>query len=215
MKWFKHDSRAHQDPKLVYLRIEYGMEGYGLYWYLLEHVAAGVGEPDFDFILDPDPRVIAYETRIDEARVMAILDYMVELGLFSREGGVVSCPKMLDRMDSSMISNPQLRKRIKEAKSKAEAQKKRPEAKTVTRPDVVMIESDGASRTTDARLLDKIRYISRPQGSIPTEISNIYTEGGQKEHKNGCQPGDVITDPDDISAYQDFMDSLAGQGGVQ
>ena len=36
MKWFKHDSNANTDAKLKRVRMKYGMQGYGLYWYCLE-----------------------------------------------------------------------------------------------------------------------------------------------------------------------------------
>ena len=40
MKWFKHMSFAHSDDKLVRTRTEFGMWGIGVYWTLLEMVAA-------------------------------------------------------------------------------------------------------------------------------------------------------------------------------
>ena len=42
MKWFKHDATAGMDAKLKKLRLRYGLEGYGLYWYLLECIARTV-----------------------------------------------------------------------------------------------------------------------------------------------------------------------------
>ena len=33
-EWFKHDSTASIDAKLRRLKMQWGMEGYGLYWYL-------------------------------------------------------------------------------------------------------------------------------------------------------------------------------------
>ena len=42
MKWFKHDSDANQDAKLKKLRLKYGAQGYGIYWYCLELIARNV-----------------------------------------------------------------------------------------------------------------------------------------------------------------------------
>jgi len=39
MKWFKHMSDAHRDPKLIALVDEFGVEGYGMWWILCEVVA--------------------------------------------------------------------------------------------------------------------------------------------------------------------------------
>lgn len=34
--YFSHDSNALSDPKILIMRADYGLEGYGLYWALLE-----------------------------------------------------------------------------------------------------------------------------------------------------------------------------------
>lgn len=39
MKWFKHMSDAHRDPKLIALMDEFGVEGYGMWWIICEVVA--------------------------------------------------------------------------------------------------------------------------------------------------------------------------------
>ncbi|MEH6451299.1 MAG: Lin1244/Lin1753 domain-containing protein, partial [Oleispira sp.] len=46
MKWIKHDTNANQDAKLKRMRMKYGLEGYGLYWYCLELIAADVDRYD-------------------------------------------------------------------------------------------------------------------------------------------------------------------------
>jgi hypothetical protein len=40
MKWFKHMSHANSDDKLVAIRVDFGMWGVGVYWTLVELVAA-------------------------------------------------------------------------------------------------------------------------------------------------------------------------------
>lgn len=44
MKWFKHMTYANRDEKLVLLREEFGAEGYGLYWLILETIAEQMDE---------------------------------------------------------------------------------------------------------------------------------------------------------------------------
>lgn len=36
--YFTHDSNAHDDPKIMILLAEWGLEGYGIYWVLIEHL---------------------------------------------------------------------------------------------------------------------------------------------------------------------------------
>lgn len=40
MRWFKHMTRSHNDESLCRLMDEYGLEGYGAYWIVLETIAA-------------------------------------------------------------------------------------------------------------------------------------------------------------------------------
>lgn len=42
MRWLKHLTDAHNDPAISALTEEFGTEGYGIYWLLLEHVAVGI-----------------------------------------------------------------------------------------------------------------------------------------------------------------------------
>ena len=99
MKWFKHDSVANIDPKLRKLRIKYGMEGYGLYWYLLECIARNVQPHNLSYSLEEDSEIISYDTGIHKDIVEEMVKYMVNLGLFKNRDGAILCLKMMERSD--------------------------------------------------------------------------------------------------------------------
>ena len=99
MKWFKHDSNSFIDAKLKRLRIKYGMEGYGLYWYLLECVARTIEPHNLTFELEEDAEVIASEIDVGRELVEDMMRFMVELGLFENSEGRITCLKMLTRSD--------------------------------------------------------------------------------------------------------------------
>jgi hypothetical protein len=42
MRWIKHLTLAHDDPAISSLLEQFGAEGYGIWWLLLEHVAIGI-----------------------------------------------------------------------------------------------------------------------------------------------------------------------------
>jgi hypothetical protein len=113
MKWFKHDSNACADAKLQRIRMKYGMEGYGLYWYCLELIADNVDENNLTFELEHDAELIAHSTGIHYERVEEMMRYMVDLGLFESEQGRITCLKMAHRLDQSMTSSPRMRDMIK------------------------------------------------------------------------------------------------------
>lgn len=99
MKWFKHDSNARHDAKLTKLRIKYGMEGYGLYFFLLECIAGNVEPHNLSFELEEDSEVIAVVTNIHQERVEEMMLFMVDQGLFEESDGMVTCLKMATKTD--------------------------------------------------------------------------------------------------------------------
>ena len=67
--YFKHDILAHEDDKLVELRMTEGAAGYGVYFLLLELLSAATGG-----ILERNYKRIAYVLREDEALIKAVVE---------------------------------------------------------------------------------------------------------------------------------------------
>jgi len=99
MKWFKHDSDASNDAKLKKLRLKYGAQGYGIYWYCLELIARNVEKHNLTFELEHDAELIADDFKLSPEIVQHIMTYMVELGLFENSNGIITCLKMATRTD--------------------------------------------------------------------------------------------------------------------
>jgi hypothetical protein len=110
MKWFKHDSDARMDAKVQKLRMKYGMEGYGLYWYLLECIAWNVGPHRLTFDLEQDAEMIAHDTGIHRERIEEMMLFMVNQELFENSQGTITCLKMARRTDDytqKLLRQPQ------------------------------------------------------------------------------------------------------------
>jgi len=131
MKWFKHDSNAGSDAKLKRLKMRYGMEGYGLYWYCLEIISDKVDQNNYTFELDHDAEIISFDTGIHRDQVQEIMSYMVELELFENSNGMITCLKMAKRLDQSMTSNIELRKVITKIKYNHDSVMTKSEQKSV------------------------------------------------------------------------------------
>jgi hypothetical protein len=99
MKWFKHDSDSSNDAKLKKLRLKYGAQGYGIYWYCLELIARNVEKHNLTFELEHDAELIADDFKLSSDLVQHIMTYMVELGLFEESNGMITCLKMASRTD--------------------------------------------------------------------------------------------------------------------
>lgn len=117
MRWIKHDTDANQDAKLQNVLLDYGIEGYGLYWYCIELIAGKVDKDNITFELEHDARIIARNVGSTAQKVEEMMRYFVELGLFESSQGTITCLKLARRLDKSMTSNPEMRQLIENIKN--------------------------------------------------------------------------------------------------
>lgn len=99
MKWFKHESSASLDAKLQTVLLDYGLEGYGLYWYCLELISGNVTPENLTFELEHDARIIARNTGSTVQKVEEMMSQFIDLGLFEASNGVVKCLKLAKKTD--------------------------------------------------------------------------------------------------------------------
>lgn len=146
MKWFKHDSDANQDAKLQNVLLDYGLEGYGLYWYCIELIAGKIDKDNISFDLEHDARIIARNVGSTAQKVEEMMRYFVELGLFENAGGVITCFKIAKRLDKSMTSSNEMRAIIENLKNQ-DAQRLQDHLNhdaVMTHHDTVMTQSDNS-----------------------------------------------------------------------
>ena len=144
MHWFKHDADASQDAKLQNVLLDYGLEGYGLYWYCLELIVGKIDVDNITFELEHDARIIARNTGSTAQKVEEMMRYFVSQGLFeSSASGNVTCLKLAKRLDKSMTSNAKMRELIDKIRGKSH--------------DLVMINHDDSMINPDGVMQDKIR----------------------------------------------------------
>ena len=82
MQWIKHDTDANQDAKLQNVMLDYGLEGYGLYWYCIELIAGKVDKDHITFELEHDARIIARNTGSTAQKVEEMMKYFVNYRSF-------------------------------------------------------------------------------------------------------------------------------------
>ena len=117
MDWFKHDSNANLDEKLQEVLLDYGLEGYGLYWYCVELIVGKVSSDNITFELKHDARIIARNTGSTPQKVEEMMKRFVTLGLFENQDGAITCLKVAKRLMTSATSNPQMRNLIQTIKN--------------------------------------------------------------------------------------------------
>jgi hypothetical protein len=73
--YFSHDYNAANDTKILFLRHQLGMEGYGIYWYLIEQLANAGGKLPLELI-----PVLAMQMHCTDVKVNGVL---MNFGLFT------------------------------------------------------------------------------------------------------------------------------------
>jgi len=117
MEWFKHDANANLDEKLQEVLLDYGLEGYGLYWYCIELIVGKVSADNITFELKHDARVIARNTGSTVQKVEEMMKRFVDVGLFENTDGGITCLKVARRLMTSATSNPKMRSLIQDIKT--------------------------------------------------------------------------------------------------
>lgn len=93
--YFPHDSNARNDPKVLKLRKDHGITGYGIYFCLIEMLRESNA-----YRLLADYETIAYDLRVEAGTVKSVVE---DFGLFSLnkngEGREFFSRSLLDRME--------------------------------------------------------------------------------------------------------------------
>lgn len=72
--YFSHDSNSRNDSKILAVRIKYGVEGYGIYFMILERL-----REESDYMCIKDYNSIAFDLRVESSKVKSVVE---DFGLF-------------------------------------------------------------------------------------------------------------------------------------
>jgi hypothetical protein len=89
--WFKHDSNANDDPKTILLIEQLGLEGYGIYWILIEYLRE---QPEYKYPIKLLPSIARRFGTSHEKVKTVVSNY----DLFITEGDVFYSPSLNKRM---------------------------------------------------------------------------------------------------------------------
>lgn len=88
--YFPHDCNARNDQKLIAVRAQYGMRGYGIYFGIIEMLREANG-----YQISSKINLLAFDLREDEN---IIKDIVENYDLFTIEGGLIFSESLLQRM---------------------------------------------------------------------------------------------------------------------
>lgn len=90
--YFPHDDSARNDQKILELRAEFGMEGYGIYWCLLESMVEST-----DGYLDRDAiGGLSLSYGVPKELLNKLITFCIDIGLFESENGSFFSQRMVE-----------------------------------------------------------------------------------------------------------------------
>lgn len=89
--YFSHDYNAANDVKILFLRQKLGIEGYGIYWFIVEQLAQSDGELPNDII-----PVLAMQMNVDVTKVEQVIN---QFGLFVSRGTSFHSERLLNHLE--------------------------------------------------------------------------------------------------------------------
>lgn len=84
--YFDHDANARRDPKIISLISDYGAEGYGKFWMLIEYLREQQGAIE---LTKNNYRAIAFELRCDSQEAENFINTLLELELLRNDDGFI------------------------------------------------------------------------------------------------------------------------------
>jgi hypothetical protein len=176
MDWFRHDTDANLDEKLQEVLLDYGLDGYGLYWYCIELIISKISAENISFELKHDARVIARNTGSTPQRVEEMMNRFVQLGLFENFNKKITCYSAAKRLVASSTSSVYMRTLIKKIKEN---------------PDIVKILSDAVMTPSDFISSDNITIhnSTEPPNTLPLRDAS-YIEDIEAESYKSVKSGE-------------------------
>lgn len=176
MKWFKHNSNANMDAKLQEILLDYGLEGYGLYWYCVELIAGNVDQENLTFELEHDCRIIARNTGSTVQRVQEMMTKFIELGLFEDSGGIVTCLKLAKVADD--YTAKLVRKKIDETPELPDV------GESPTNSEKVPLDKIRIDKNRLDKNISKTPKKSSPKKFIKPDLESIEEYFRERDHFN-------------------------------
>ena len=91
--YFPHDSNAHEDMRIIELRMAHGWEAYGLFWALLEIMRIAD-----DYSISDNIEPLAYKLQIKPVKLQTIINKCLEVNLLTKVDNMLYCKELNDRM---------------------------------------------------------------------------------------------------------------------
>jgi uncharacterized protein YdaU (DUF1376 family) len=180
MNWFKHDYSAAEDDKILELRAEYGWEGYGIFFAILEYMCKT--EKGIDRKRIGALRMVVGTV---EGYLEGYLQHTLKVGLFYEENGIIWNQRIRDHIDQIQHRRVE---GSKAGKKSGEARRKKTQNEGKTK---VTFAEPSRNPSTDKIRVDNIlpnnntNTFERPKSRKDQELLEFFINNGSTHLEAG------------------------------
>jgi hypothetical protein len=143
--YFPHDCNAHEDMRIIELRMDFGWEAYGLFWAILEVMRLAD-----NYSIPNNSKTLAFKFHLEHAKLQAIIDRCLELNLLTEQDNMLYCKELNDRMTAVESRSASAKKAAQKRWSNANAMQTHSEGNAVNKRKVNKIkEKETISKNTN------------------------------------------------------------------
>ncbi|GAA4299590.1 Lin1244/Lin1753 domain-containing protein [Nibribacter koreensis] len=151
--YFSHDANARHDDRILELRSEFGWEGYGLYWAIVETL-----RDCSNYSYPSNARAgLALSLSIDKSKLEHFLNTAISLGLFIEKEGAIYSESLMRRMED-VDAKRRLRAEAGRKGGIAKAKLKHSSGKSLAKPSKEKKEKESKTEYTTSVFLTDSEY---------------------------------------------------------
>ena len=179
MKYYLHDSSSFNDEKITELYLEYGYEGLGLFYTILEKLA-----------LQEKPiktKVLKHQLNIGK-KLEKVWQFIEEIDLISSNNGETFNKQLLNFSQKYQVSKEKNAKRISEWRENQQLSENVTRSEHVSNTDKVKESKVKESKEKESKVYSNILYslseiLSPHQEELGSEYQNFYSYWTEKNSK--------------------------------
>lgn len=186
--YFSHDSNSRNDSKILAVRIKYGVEGYGIYFMILERL-----REESDYMCNKDYNSIAFDLRVDTSKVKSVVE---DFGLFvfTDDGKYFYSESFMERME---FKDEKSKKASESANKRWEKEKS---MRTHTEPDANELQPDIKKDASKVKK-SKVKKSRELGAAAPTPEQNEFFKNFEKFIKEKAPNVGKMKEPFTIDQY--------------
>jgi|TARA_Y100001937_G_scaffold23697_1_gene33775 hypothetical protein len=177
--YFPHDCNAHEDMRIIELRMDYGWEAYGVFWAILEVMRLAD-----NYTIPNNAKTLAFKFHLEHTKLQSIIDRCLELKLLTEVDNMLHCKELNERMSAVESRSASAKKAAQKRWSNADAMRTHSEGNAINKIKEKKIkEKETISKNTNRMFKNDDLYLFI---NFKKQFLNTKYENADLEYYHEC-----------------------------